>query len=137
MRTAMLRLAAAGVAFLFLSLPVAAQRFDSLYPSPLTSYTLYATGSSLTSPVSLGQRSSVPASMGGFVLLRLVSPLSFFFLVAPSAPGGIAANLSSFFLPANTVGFFRVPWGHWLAVITPTVLNSENGRAIIYVTEME
>lgn len=104
---------------------------------PLTAYTIYATGASFTSPVSIGQRYGVSASNGGLMILRLVSPLSFYFNIAPSAPGDIAANLSSYFLPANEVGWFRVQWGSWLAVITPTVLNSAAGRAIIHVTEME
>ena len=124
-------------AVLILGPPAPAQLFNSMYPRPLTAYTIYATGTSFTSPVSIGQRSAVSASQGGLAILRLVSPLSFYFNIDASNPAGITANLSSYFLPANEVGWFRVPWGNWLAVITPTVLNSEAGRAIIHITEME
>lgn len=104
---------------------------------PLTSYTIYATGTSTTDSLSVGARFGVSASAGGYAILRLVSPLSFFFNFAISRPAGIAASLSTYFLPANTVGEYRVPWGQWLAVITPTVLNSAAGRATITITEME
>mgnify|MGYP001584273069 CR=1 FL=1 len=117
--------------------PASAQLFNSMYPRPLTAYTIYATGVSTTYGVSIGARFGVSPSAGGYAIVRLVSPLSFYFNFSISRPAGIGANLSSYFLPANTVGEYRVPWGQWLAVITPTILNSEAGRATITITEME
>ena len=126
-----------------LAAPAQAQRFESPYPRPLTSYTLYATGQSLGDSVTIGHRSGIPGGTGGFALLRLVSPLSFFFTIGVSTSANFTASVSSHFLPANVVGFFRVPWGSWLAAMTPTVISNDtgavntSGRAIIYITEME
>ena len=110
---------------------------------PLTAYTIYATGTSTTDSVSIGARFGVSASNAGYAILRLVSPLSFYFNFNISTPAGIAANVSTYFLPANTVGEYRVPWGHWLAVIAPTVISNDSGaantsgRPTITITEME
>jgi len=119
-----------------------APRAQTILARPLTGYTLYATGTSTTSPVSIGQRSGISASNGGYGLIRLVGTLSFYFNFDASNVAGISASLSTYFLPANEVGWFYVPWGNWLAVILPHVVSGigdsvAQGRSIIHVMEAE
>lgn len=123
-------------AALFLFMGGAAVNAQSYIGRPLTSYTLYATGTSFTDPFSIGGRLNTSAA--GTMVLRLVAPLSFHFLISPSRAAGITATLSHYFLPGNEVGYFRVPWGNFLAVISPLgVLTSETSRVTINVVEME
>ena len=104
----------------------------------LTSYTVYATGTSTAEAVTIGGRLNLSLSAVGFAVLRMVSPLSFHFNVQGSNSAGFAATISSHFMPANEVGWFRVPWGTHIAVITPQgVLTSSGMRATIFITEME
>lgn len=132
----MVGLACAAALLVMALMPVRAHA-QSYIGRPLTAYTIFATGASFTDTFSIGARFGVSASAGGYAILRLVAPLSFFFNFSISNPAGVAANLSSYFLPANTVGEYRVPWGNWLSVITPTVLNSAAGRATVTIMEME
>ena len=123
-----------------MALPAWAQQPSYNVAIPLTTYTLYATGSSTSDPISIGGR--INRGVGGYAILRLVSPLSFFFGFSPSFATGagtvVGTNLSGYFLPANEVGWFRVPWGQFISVMVGQVLGGTgDSRATIYITELE